>query len=284
VLAFWISHGVKIFRVDNPHTKPFAFWEWVIGDLKADHPDLILLSEAFTRPKVMQALAKLGFTQSYTYFTWRNSKWELMEYLNELTRSEVAGYFRPNFFANTPDILHEYLQEGGPPAFKVRLVLAALLSPSYGIYSGYELCENIPVTKGSEEYLNSEKFELRPRDFLARESLVPYITRINEIRRKHPALGHLTNLRFHDADKDSMLAFSKHSPGGDAILVVVNLNPFHWEEATVTVDLDAVGIRDRARPYEVHDLITEQTYLWHGPWNYVRLYPEEPAHIFEVRS
>jgi starch synthase (maltosyl-transferring) len=284
VLDFWISHGVKIFRVDNPHTKAFTFWEWVIQELKTEHPDLILLAEAFTRPKVMRALAKLGFTQSYTYFTWRNSKWELIEYLTELSRTEMAHYFRPNFFTNTPDILHEYLQSGGPPAFKIRLVLAALLSPSYGVYSGYELFENVPVTDGSEEYLNSEKYELRPRDIAVKGSLVSYITKINEIRRKHPALGRLTNLTFHDIDKDHMIAFSKADADGDAVLVIVNLNPWHWEEATITVDLGAVGVYDIARPYEMHDLITESTYLWHGPVNYVRLDPSEPAHIFQVRT
>ncbi|MGH2756536.1 MAG: alpha-1,4-glucan--maltose-1-phosphate maltosyltransferase, partial [Actinomycetota bacterium] len=204
VLEFWISHGVKIFRVDNPHTKSFAFWEWVIGELTAKDPDLIFLSEAFTRPKVMHALAKLGFTQSYTYFTWRNTKWELTEYLTELAHTPVAEFYRPNFFANTPDILHEYLQTGGPPAFKIRLVLASLLSPSYGIYSGFELCENVPVKEGSEEYLNSEKFELRPRDWKKGPNLIGYITRINDVRKKHPALERLTNLTFHDADKDAI--------------------------------------------------------------------------------
>jgi starch synthase (maltosyl-transferring) len=283
VLDFWIARGVKIFRVDNPHTKAFPFWEWLIESLKADHPDLILLSEAFTKPKVMQTLAKLGFTQSYTYFTWRNSKWEIMEYLTELSRSEMVQYFRPNFFANTPDILHAFLQDGGPPAFKIRLVLAALLSPSYGIYSGYELFENVPFAPGSEEYLHSEKFELRPRDYDAPKTLVPYITRINEIRRSHSSLSLLANLHFHRIDKDHLIAFSKSSPG-DTILVVVNLNPFHWEEGTINVDLGALRIDDHARPYEVHDLITGSTYLWHGTHNYVRLDPEEPAHIFEVRS
>jgi starch synthase (maltosyl-transferring) len=284
VLDFWISHGVKIFRVDNPHTKAFTFWEWVIGELKAEHPDLIFLSEAFTRPKVMRTLAKLGFTQSYTYFTWRNSKWELIEYLTELSRTEMAYFFRPNFFANTPDILHEFLQSGGPPAFKIRLVLAALLSPSYGIYSGFELFENMPAAPGSEEYLNSEKYELRPRDITAEGSLMPYIAKVNEIRRKHPALGRLTNLTWHDIDKDHLLAFSKADSDGDAILVIVNLNPWHWEEGTVTVNLPAIGVHDIARPYEVHDLITESTWLWHGPANYVRLDPSEPAHIFQIRS
>jgi starch synthase (maltosyl-transferring) len=284
VLEYWISHGIKVFRVDNPHTKAFPFWEWLIGDLKSRHPDLILLSEAFTRPKVMQTLAKLGFTQSYTYFTWRNSKWELTEYLTELTRSEMRHYFRPNFFANTPDILHEYLQEGGPPAFKVRAVLAALLSPSYGVYSGFELCENLPVEAGSEEYLHSEKYQLRPREFDAEGNIVPYITRLNEVRRKHAALAHLTNLTFHITDKDHVLAFSKSLFGSDPILVVVNLNPFHWEEATVALELEAIGVTDHSQPFEVHDLVTEETYRWQGPWNYVRLHPDEPAHIFRVRS
>jgi starch synthase (maltosyl-transferring) len=287
VLDFWVSHGVKIFRVDNPHTKTFTFWEWVIGELKADHPELIFLAEAFTRPKVMQTLAKLGFTQSYTYFTWRNSKWELIDYLLELSRSEMAYYFRPNFFTNTPDILHEFLQTGGPAAFKIRLALASLLSPSYGVYSGFELFENLPAAPGSEEYLNSEKYELRPRDIAQDGSLMPYITKINDIRRKHPALGRLTNLTFHDIDKDHLIAFSKSDADGadgDAILVVINLNPWHWEEGTIHVDLGAIGVHDIARPYEVHDLITGSTYLWHGPHNYVRLEPSEPAHIFEVRS
>jgi starch synthase (maltosyl-transferring) len=284
ILEHWISHGVKIFRVDNPHTKTFPFWEWVIEELKSEHPDLILLAEAFTRPKVMRHLAKIGFTQSYTYFTWRNEKWEIIEYLNELTRSEMRHYFRPNFFVNTPDILHEYLQTGGPPAFKVRLVLAAFLSPSYGVYSGYELYENVPVETGSEEYLNSEKFELRPRDYSRSDSLIPYITRINEIRHKHPALSELTNLTFHNIDKDHMLSFSKRSPGQDAILVIVNLNPFHWEEATVHLDLDALGVEE-GREFEVHDLITETTYVWRGSSSYVRLDPfEEPAHVFRIES
>jgi starch synthase (maltosyl-transferring) len=232
----------------------------------------------------MQTLAKLGFTQSYTYFTWRNSKWELTEYLTELTRSEMRHYFRPNFFANTPDILHEYLQEGGPPAFKVRAVLAALLSPSYGVYSGFELCENLPVEAGSEEYLHSEKYQLRPRDFDAEGNIAPYVTRLNEVRRKHAALAHLTNLTFHITDKDHVLAFSKSLSGSDPILVVVNLNPFHWEEATVALELEAIGVTDHSQTFEVHDLVTEETYRWQGPWNYVRLHPDEPAHIFRVRS
>jgi starch synthase (maltosyl-transferring) len=284
VVDFWISHGVKIFRVDNPHTKPFAFWEWLIAEVKNDHPEVIFLAEAFTRPKVMKALAKLGFTQSYTYFTWRNSKDELTEYMTELAHTDTADYFRPNFFVNTPDILHEYLQMGGPPAFKIRLALAALLSPAYGVYSGYELFENEPIAKGSEEYLDSEKYQVRPRDFDREPNLNGYIKRINQIRRKFSSLSHLTNLRFHDADKDRILAFSKVAPGEDAILAVVNLNPFHWEEATLSLDLDSLGILDHTQPFEVQDLITGETYVWHGPSNYVRLDPsEEPAHIFRVK-
>src|SRR5918998_2053001 len=242
IVDFWISHGVKIFRVDNPHTKPFAFWEWLIATVKEEHPEVIFLSEAFTKPKVMRCLAKLGFSQSYTYFTWRNTKWELTEYLTELSSSEMVHYFRPNFFTNTQDILHEYLQTGGPPAFKIRFLLAATLSPTYGIYSGFELFENIPREPGSEEYLNSEKYELRPRVFDTPHSLAPYITRVNEIRRKHGALSQLTNLRWHGADKDHMLAFSKSGPGDDTILAIVNLNPFHWEEATVSLNLGALGV------------------------------------------
>ena len=281
VLEFWISHGVKIFRVDNPHTKAFPFWEWVINELKTADPDLIFLAEAFTRPKVMQQLAKLGFTQSYTYFTWRNEKWELVEYMTELTRTEMADYFRPNFFANTPDILHEYLQHGGPAAFKIRLVLAAFLSPTYGIYSGFELFENTPLKEGSEEYLDSEKFELKHRDFSA-GGLAPYITRINEIRRKNPALAELANLTFHDVDKENLMAFSKTARGGETILVVVNLNPFSWEEGTLNLDLGALGVTP-GEAFEVHDLITDTRYVWNGPHNYIRLDPTlEPAHIFRV--
>lgn len=284
VLEFWISHGVKIFRVDNPHTKSFSFWEWVIGELRAEHEDLILLAEAFTRPKVMSALAKIGFSQSYTYFTWRNNKWELEEYLTQLAGAETALYFRPNFFVNTPDILHEYLQTGGVAAFKVRLVLAALLSPSYGIYSGFELFERTPVHEGSEEYLDSEKFELRPRDFEADDSLAPYIKAVNDLRHGHPAFRELTNLEFHFVDKDNMLAFSKTAPGASPILVVVNLNPFGWEEATVHLDLGVLGL-DPDRTLRLRDVVTDQTHAWTGSHQYVALDPfVEPAHIFMVES
>jgi starch synthase (maltosyl-transferring) len=283
IVDFWISHGVKIFRVDNPHTKPFTFWEWLINSVHEENPDVIFLAEAFTRPKVMRYLAKVGFTQSYTYFTWRNHRWEIVEYLNELAHGEMALYFRPNFFTNTPDILHEYLQQGGPPAFKIRFVLAALLSPSYGIYSGYELFENVPVKEGSEEYLDSEKYEVKHRDW-KQPNMIDYITAINNIRRKHPALAELSDLHFHNVDKENMLAFSKTSPDGETILVVVNLNPFRWEEGTTDLDLGALGV-DAAHPFEVHDLITDTKYVWHGHNNYVHLDPKaEPAHVFRIEQ
>ena len=282
VLDHWISHGVRVFRVDNPHTKTFPFWEWAIGELKAEHPELIFLSEAFTRPKVMRQLAKLGFTQSYTYFTWRNARWEIEQYLTELTQTEMRHYFRPNFFTNTPDILHEYLQTGGPPAFKVRLVLASLLSPAYGIYSGFEFFENVPVAEGSEEYVDSEKFQLRRRTVDGPDNLTPYIRRINEIRREHPALSRLGNLTFHGSDKDNILVFSKGDPDENAILVVVNLNPFASEEATLSLHLEALAMKENAT-FRVTDLIQGDTYEWTGSNAYVRLDPfHEPAHIFRV--
>jgi starch synthase (maltosyl-transferring) len=282
IVDSWIAHGVKIFRVDNPHTKPFTFWQWLINETQQAHPDVIFLAEAFTRPKVMRALAKLGFTQSYTYFTWRNTKWELTEYLTELAHSEMAQYFRPNFFTNTPDILHEYLQTGGPPAFKIRLLLAALLSPSYGVYSGFELYENVPMEAGSEEYLHSEKYELRPRNWDQPGNLSPFIRRINAIRKDHPALHYLTNLEFHGIDKDHMIVFSKATGSGDTILAIVNLNPWHWEEGTTDLNLSALDV-DPSRPYQVRDLITDDVYTWQGPHNYVRLDPRsEPAHVFHV--
>jgi starch synthase (maltosyl-transferring) len=282
VVDFWISHGVKIFRVDNPHTKPLHFWEWLITAVQDEHPDIIFLSEAFTRPNVMAALAQVGFTQSYTYFTWRNTKWELIDYLNELTQTEMAHFFRPNFFVNTPDILHEFLQVGGPSAFRIRLVLAALLSPSYGIYSGFEFFENVPREKGSEEYLHSEKYELRPRDWNREPNLVDYISRINRIRREFPVLAQFTNLRFHGINKERLIAFSKTGPGHDSILAIVSINPFQYEEGTTALDLDLLGV-DPYRPFEVHDLLTGANYRWHGPNNYVRLDPSRPAHIFRIR-
>jgi starch synthase (maltosyl-transferring) len=288
VLRHWMAHGVRIFRVDNPHTKPVVFWEKVLGDIARTDPDVIFLAEAFTRPAMMHTLAKIGFHQSYTYFTWRNGRQELEEYLTELS-GEAAAYMRPNFFANTPDILHAYLQHGGPPAFAVRAVLAALLSPSWGIYSGFELFEHTAVRPGSEEYLDSEKYQLRPRDWAAAEAsgrtLTPLITRLNELRRAHPALQQLRNLRFHWPDNDAFVAFSKRAgtPGSeDTILTVVNLDPHHAQETTLTLDLAALGLAD-GEAFTVHDELTGAVFTW-GRHNYVRLDPaHQPAHILTLR-
>jgi starch synthase (maltosyl-transferring) len=281
VLRFWMEHGVRIFRVDNPHTKPVLFWQRVIADINATDPDIIFLAEAFTRPAMMHTLAQTGFQQSYTYFTWRNTKQELTQYLTELS-GEAAAYMRPNFFANTPDILHAYLQHGGRPAFEVRAVLAATLSPTWGIYSGYELCENTPLRAGSEEYLDSEKYQLRPRDWeSAKDTLVPLITRLNTIRRNHPALRRLRNIRFHDTDNDAVIAYSKRT-GQDTILVVANLDPHHTQEATVSLDMPQLGLDGNAS-MSVHDELTGETYRW-GRYNYVRLEPgRAPAHVFHVQ-
>jgi starch synthase (maltosyl-transferring) len=283
VLRHWMSYGVRIFRVDNPHTKAVVFWERVIGEINRTDPDVIFLAEAFTRPAMMHTLGQIGFQQSYTYFTWRNSKAELTEYLTELT-GEAASYMRPNFFPNTPDILHAQLQHGGRPAFEARAVLAATLSPSWGIYSGYELCENTPVKEGSEEYLDSEKYQLRPRDWeaAAREgrTIAPLITRLNEIRRAHPALRQLRNLHFHDADQDAVIAYSKRS-GSNTVLVVVNLDPHHTQEATVSLDMPQLGL-DWHESVPVRDELTGETYYW-GRANYVRLEPgTRPAHVLTV--
>jgi starch synthase (maltosyl-transferring) len=280
-VLFWIARGVKIFRVDNPHTKPLSFWEWLIRDVQAVHPETIFLSESFTRPKRMKSLGKLGFTQSYTYFTWKNSAWELKDYLNELCHSEMAEYFRPNFFANTPDILHEFLQTGGRPAFRLRLLLAATLSPTYGIYSGYELCENLAVHHGSEEYLDSEKYEIRVRDWNAPGNIKQDISKLNRIRREQPALHELTNLSFLKTDYDAILAYKKSVPGND-LIVVVNLDPHAMHETTVDVPIAELGIApDEA--YEMADLLTGARYIWRGARNYVRLDPvERVGHVFKV--
>ncbi|CAL9443913.1 Alpha-1,4-glucan:maltose-1-phosphate maltosyltransferase 1 [Streptomyces sp. enrichment culture] len=283
VLRHWMDHGVRIFRVDNPHTKPVVFWERVIADVNGTDPDVIFLAEAFTRPAMMHTLAQIGFQQSYTYFTWRNSKQELTEYLTELS-GEAASYMRPNFFANTPDILHAYLQHGGRPAFEARAVLAATLSPAWGIYSGYELCENTPLREGSEEYLDSEKYQLKPRDWdaAAREgrTIAPLITRLNTIRRTHPALRQLRDLHFHHTDKEAVIAYSKRQ-GSNTVLVVVNLDPHHTQEATVSLDMPQLGL-DRHESVPVRDELTGETYHW-GRANYVRLEPgRRPAHVFAV--
>jgi starch synthase (maltosyl-transferring) len=286
VLRHWMDHGVRIFRVDNPHTKPVAFWEKVIAGINRTDPDVIFLAEAFTRPAMMHTLAQIGFQQSYTYFTWRNGKQELTEYLTELS-GEAASYMRPNFFVNTPDILHAYLQQGGRPAFEARAVLAATLSPTWGVYAGYELCENVPVREGSEEYLHSEKYELKPRDWAAAEadgrSLAPLLTTLNRLRRRHPALQQLRNLRFHPVNNDAVLAYSKRSgDGSDVVLVVVNLDPHHTQEATVSLNMPELGLAwHESTP--VRDELTGETYHW-GRDNYVRLEPgRTPAHILTLR-
>ncbi|WP_127361368.1 alpha-1,4-glucan--maltose-1-phosphate maltosyltransferase [Actinacidiphila soli] len=286
VLRYWMDHGVRIFRVDNPHTKPVVFWEKVIGDINRTDPDVIFLAEAFTRPAMMHTLGQIGFQQSYTYFTWRNTKDELTEYLTELS-GEAADYMRPNFFVNTPDILHAYLQHGGRSAFEVRAVLAATLVPSWGVYAGFELCEAVPVREGSEEYLDSEKYELRPRDWAAAEaagrSLSPLVTALNRLRRRHPALQQLRNLRFHPVDNDAVLAFSKRS-GDDVVLVVVNLDPHHTHEATVSLNMPELGLAWH-ESFPVRDELTGETYHW-GRDNYVRLEPGQgpaPAHILSLR-
>ncbi len=281
VVLFWIGHGVRIFRVDNPHTKPIAFWHWLIAQVRERYPDTIFLAEAFTRPKVMMALAKAGFTQSYTYFTWRNTKLELIEYLTELSEPPVSDFFRPNFFANTPDILSPILQRYGRPAFKMRLVLAATLSPSYGIYSGYELCENEAVP-GTEDYLNSEKYEIRTRDWQASGNINEFIARINVIRHENPCLGTLTNLRFLETTDDDILCYAKATPDhSNVILIAVNLDPSQPHYCTAVVPPEIVGVAP-GESYGVTDLITGSSWTW-GERNYVRLDPAiEPAHILLV--
>ncbi|MEW2519096.1 alpha-1,4-glucan--maltose-1-phosphate maltosyltransferase [Actinacidiphila alni] len=284
VLRHWMAHGVRIFRVDNPHTKPVVFWEKVIADINRTDPDVIFLAEAFTRPAMMATLGRIGFQQSYTYFTWRNDKQELADYVTELS-GEAAAYMRPNFFVNTPDILHAYLQHGGRPAFEARAVLAATLSPTWGVYAGFELCEGTPAKPDSEEYLDSEKYELRPRDWAAAEaegrSLAPLITTLNRLRRRHPALRQLRDITFHPVDNDSMLAYSKRS-GDDVVLVVVNLDPFHTQEATVSLNMPALGLSWH-ESYPVRDELTGDTYHW-GRDNYVRLEPgRAPAHVLSLR-
>jgi starch synthase (maltosyl-transferring) len=285
----WMDLGVRIFRVDNPHTKPVAFWEWLLGEVRKTDPDVLFLAEAFTRPAMMHTLAKVGFHQSYTYFTWRNEKWEIEQYLAELSQ-ETAHFLRPNFFVNTPDILHAYLQYGGPPAFKIRATLAATLAPTWGVYAGFELYEHVAVRPGSEEYLDTEKFQLRPRDWAAAEaegrSLAPYITRLNELRREHPALQRLRNLRFHATDSDQIICYSKSIAGADGrhtdtVLMVVNLDPHGARETTVRLDMPALGM-EWDDTMAVHDEIGGDTYVW-GQANYVRLDPfHEPAHVFRV--
>jgi starch synthase (maltosyl-transferring) len=282
VVLYWVEQGVRVFRVDNPHTKPMAFWEWMIADVQARVPGVIFLSEAFTRPKVMRYLAKIGFTQSYTYFTWRNAKAEIEEYLTELTRTEMQEYYRPNFFANTPDILHAFLQEGGPPAFRIRLVLAATLAASYGIYNGFEICENRAVP-GTEEYLNSEKYQYRQWDWERPGHIKDLIARVNGIRREQPAFAFNASLRFHLTTSDALIAYSKVAPGDTTrLLTVVNLDPHAAQDGMVCLSLPEDPVADE-ETCAVHDLLDGSTYQWSGPWNYVRLDPaERPGHILRV--
>ena len=284
VVRHWMDHGVRVFRVDNPHTKPVNFWAWLLGEVRKTDPDVLFLAEAFTRPAMMQTLARIGFHQSYTYFTWRNTKAELTEYLTELSQ-ETAHFLRPNFFVNTPDILHAYLQYGGPPAFAIRAVLAATLSPTYGAYAGYELFEHVAVRPGSEEYLDSEKYQLRPRDWAGAEAsgrtLAPLLTQLNQLRRDHRALQRLRTLRFHPVDDDALICYSK-SDGDDLVLVVVNLDPHAVRESIVRLDMPALGL-GWDDTVAVHDELTGSTWTW-GKANYVRLDPfEVPAHVLTVR-
>jgi starch synthase (maltosyl-transferring) len=284
VVQVWIDLGVRVFRVDNPHTKPFAFWEWLIADVRVDHPEVLFLSEAFTRPKVMQRLAKLGFTQSYTYFAWRTARWDLTEYFTELTRTIVGEYMRPNVWPNTPDILTEQLQTGGRPMFFSRVVLAATLAASYGIYGpAFELGEWRPREPGSEEYLDSEKYQLRRWDRDSEWSLAPVIARLNAIRRDHPALQTNVGLVFHPTDNDRFLCYSKRDPeADDTILCIVNLDPYTTQSGWTALDLAALGLTDE--PFQVHDLLGEGRYVWQGAHNFVQLDPSSlPAHVFAVR-
>jgi starch synthase (maltosyl-transferring) len=285
IFLFWIDRGVRIFRVDNPHTKPFEFWEWMIAEIKKDYPETIFLSEAFTRPKLMYGLGKLGFTQSYTYFTWRNTRQEITQYMQTLTKSDVREFFWPNLWTNTPDILSEYLQYGGRPANMARLVLAATLGTSYGIYGpAFELCENVPREPGSEEYLHSEKYEIRCWDRSRTDSLKDFTKRVNQIRRANPAFQNSLGLRFHENDNEQLICYSRQNEDlSNTVLVVVNLDPHHRQSGWLNLDLASLGF-DRDSPYQAHDLLSEARYFWQGPVNYVELDPQMvPAHIFVLR-
>lgn len=285
VVLFWVEKGVRIFRVDNPHTKPFRFWEWLIREIKTAYPEVMFLSEAFTRPKVMHALAKVGFTQSYTYFTWRNTKQEFSEYLHELLHSEVREYFRPNFWTNTPDILPEHMQYGGKPIFMIRLILAATLSSSYGMYGPtFELCVN-EALPDREEYADSEKYEIKHWDWDSPGNLKELIARMNRIRRENPALQTTWNLKFYEVDNEYLLFYGKATEdGSNMLLMVVNLDPFHTQAGWVKIPLDGLGL-DPRQPFLVHDLISDDKYIWQGERNYVELNPHIfPAHVFRVRK
>lgn len=283
VIEFWIGHGVKIFRVDNPHTKPIAFWQWMIRDVQAKHPDTLFLAEAFTRPSMMKVLGKTGFSQSYTYFTWRNFKHEITEYFTELTQGEMQEYYRGNLFPTTPDILPTFLQEGGQAAFKIRLALAATLSSVYGMYSGYELCEGRGIP-GKEEYIDSEKYQYKVWDWNRPGNIKAFVTRINEIRRNNPALHEYNNLEFYAADNESILFYGKRTPdNSNMILVVINLDPFQTQHSYIHVPIELFDI-DENEIYQAHDLITDQRFLWQGRRNYVEIKPqEESVHLFAIR-
>jgi starch synthase (maltosyl-transferring) len=285
IVLFWIDQGVTVFRVDNPHTKPFPFWEWLIGEVKREHPDVILLAEAFTRPKVMYRLAKLGFTQSYTYFAWRNTASELVQYFTELSQPPIREYFRPNLWPNTPDILTEYLQSGGRPAFAARLILAATLGASYGIYGpAFELCEARAREAGSEEYLDSEKYQIRRWDYNSPDSLRELITLVNKVRIENPALHSDRGLRFHPTENEQLIAYTKTTPDlADVVLTVVNVDPHHTQAGMITLPLEDLGIR-RDRGFQAHELLSGARYLWNGPRNFVEINPHSiPAQIFRFR-
>jgi starch synthase (maltosyl-transferring) len=285
VLDYWIEHGVRVFRVDNPHTKTLPFWEWVIGEIRKARPDIIFLAEAFTRPRILYGLAKLGFNQSYNYFPWRDTKADLTEYLRELSQPPIWEFFRANLWPNTPDILTHYLQHGGRPAFMARLILAATLGTSYGIYGpAFELLENKPREAGSEEYLDSEKYEIREWNLNQAGNLTELISRVNRIRRENPALHILHRLEFHHVNNDSLIIYSKTTENFDnLILVVVNLDPHHFQSGWTELALDKLGL-DSNTAYQVHDLLTDARYAWHGRWNYIELNPaiRVPAHIFRI--
>jgi starch synthase (maltosyl-transferring) len=285
IVLFWIGQGVRIFRVDNPHTKPFAFWEWLIREVRTAHPDVFFLAEAFTRPKVMQRLAKVGFAQSYTYFAWRNTKYEIEQYFKEITRTELVDYFRPNLWPNTPDILTEYLQFGGRAAFMARLVLATTLGASYGIYGpAFELCEGRAQEPGSEEYLDTEKYQIRAWNRDDPTCLKEFIARVNRIRRENPALHDNRSLRFHTTDNENLICYSKSTDDGEQTMgVVVNLDPHHRQAGHVSLELEELGL-EPAAPFQAHDLLTGARYLWRAGRNYVELDPSVcPAHIFRLR-
>ena len=285
VVLFWIDRGVRTFRVDNPHTKALGFWEWMIGEVKGQHPEVLFLAEAFTRPKLMYRLAKVGFSQSYTYFAWRNTKPELTGYFQEMARSGVREYFRPNLWPTTPDILPEFLQNGGRAAFMIRFILAATLGANYGIYGpAFECCEGAPREPGSEEYLNSEKYELKQWDLDCPSSLKGLIARINRIRRENPALQSDVNLHFHDTDNPQVICYSKASGDlSDVVIVLCNLDPFHKQTGWIDLDLASLGL-DAGHAFQAHDLLSDGRFLWRGSRNYFELTPESlPAHIMKVR-